>query len=111
MSVYELRIYDIMPGKMDAIQGVMRELMVPLMPTYGMEAVGFWKASDEDTIYWIVRHDGLDAIVPNWDRFHGDAGGQRALAARTGGNPFVKRQRGLPLVGVPGLPPETMIPG
>lgn len=49
MSAYELRIYQIAPGKMDATQGVMRDIMAPLMREYAMDGFGFWATPDDAT--------------------------------------------------------------
>ena len=106
MSAYELRVYKIAPGKWGALQDVFRELVLPLMPEYAMEGVGFWATPDEVTFYWIVRHDGAEAITSNWDRFHADPRWVSGLTAREQGDPFVTGVESIPLADIPGLPPR-----
>lgn len=106
MSAYEMRIYQVAPGSMSAIQQAFRELVVPLMREYSMEGIGYWVASDNQ-IYWVVRHESIDAIQPDWDRFHADPRWKEGLAARNGGAAMVVSQQSFPLMGIPGLPPES----
>ncbi len=101
-----MRFYTIAPGKMAAIQALMREIMVPLLAEYGITALGFWAVPDGSEIYWAVRHDSLEEIGPNWERFHADPRWKQAIAERTQGVPFVQQQRSVPLLGVAGLPPQ-----
>ena len=51
VKAYELRIYQVAPGKMDAIQAAMRGVMTPLMRDYSMEPLQFFAAPDGATIY------------------------------------------------------------
>ena len=88
----------IAPGRMRDIQSVMAEVMVPLMAEYGIEPVAFWATPDDTHLYWVARHATLDAIGPDWDRFHADPRWTEELKRRTGGTPFVTGQSRVPLI-------------
>ena len=41
--IYELRVYQIAPGKMETLHRVFKETVVPLFEQYGIKIVGFWE--------------------------------------------------------------------
>ena len=110
MSAYELRIYQIAPGKMGVIQEIFRDLVIPMMPDYLIESTGYWAAPDGTTLYYVVRHDSLDVIDRNWDRFHADPRWAPGLAARERGQKVVTDTKSIPLVGIAGMPPANSEP-
>lgn len=107
MTAYELRIYQIAPGKMRLIEDIFRELAAPMMPEYSIESVGYWSTPDESMLYYVVRHDRLDLIVGNWERFHADPRWQPGLDAWDG-QTAVTDVKSIPLVGLPTLPPANV---
>lgn len=108
MSAYELRIYQIAPGKMKVIQSIFSELVVPMLPDYGIESIGYWSTPDETTLYYVVRHASLAVIHENWDRFHADPRWKPGLTEREQGQTVVTRTESVPLVGMAGLPPSNV---
>ena len=106
MKAYELRIYQVADGKAESLHSIMREVMVPLMREYAMEAVGFFAAPDGSAVYWLVQHESLDAIAADWDRFHADTRWTDAVSQYTQGQSFLAGQQSIPLTGLSGLPPR-----
>jgi len=53
----------------------------------------------------VVRHDSLDVIDGNWNRFHADPRWRPGLAAREHGKTVVISTKSVPLAGIAGLPP------
>ena len=104
MSAYELRSYQIAPGKMDTIQTIFRELVIPMLGDFGIESVGYWATPEGDALHYIVRHDSLNAIEGNWDRFHADPRWKPGLQAREKGETVELETKAVPLVAIPGLP-------
>lgn len=107
MSAYELRIYQIAPGKIGVIQEIFRDLVIPMMPDYSIEGIGYWASLDHATLYYIVRHESLDVIGENWDRFHADPRWVPGLAARERGETVVTSTKSVPLVGIAGMLPAS----
>ena len=107
MSAYELRVYQIAPGKIGVIQEIFRDLVIPMLPEYSIESVGYWAAPDDATLYYIARHDSLNVIDENWKRFHADPRWAPGLAARERGQTVVTDTKSVPLVGIPGTPPAN----
>jgi hypothetical protein len=78
MSVYELRVYDAVPGRMEALLRRFSEHTVELFAQHGMESIGYWiDAGDPDRLIYVLRHDG--SAEENWERFRSDP---RWIAAR-----------------------------
>ena len=106
MKAYELRTYEVAEGKMEPLRSVMRDVMVPLMREYAMEAIAFFALPDNSGVYWLVQHESLDVIASDWDRFHADQRWKHAIRERTQGNSFLTGEQSIPLTGMAGLPPR-----
>lgn len=107
MPAYELRIYRVAPGEMATLETIFRELVLPMLPDFGIRSIGYWKAPDESSFDYIVEHDDLAAISPNWDRFHADPRWVAGLSHHRGDRTVVENVQSIPLVGVTGLPPSA----
>ena len=58
MAFYEIRQYEIRPGKMDAWLKLMEEEIIPFQCSKGMVVVGSFVSPEEDDLYvWIRRFD------------------------------------------------------
>lgn len=106
MSAYELRVYQVVPGQMASLRSLMRDVLVPLAREHAMHAIGFFATPDDTAAYWLVRHESLDAIGSDWDRFHADQRWTDALRQRNAGQSMLTGQQSIPLVGLAGLPPR-----
>lgn len=106
-SAYELCIYQIAEGEMDLMQDIFRDLLVPMLPEYSIEGVGYWATPDDATIYYVMRHASLEAGAPNWELLHADPRWTSGLDARGQGREVVTDVQSVPLVGVSELPPAT----
>ncbi|MGO4546402.1 NIPSNAP family protein [Paenibacillus sp. 2TAB23] len=72
--LYELRIYDVHPGKMKAIQDRFRDHVIPLFMNHGMKVLRFWEDADEanNRLYYVVEHANMEMRNLNYDRFRSD---------------------------------------
>ncbi len=104
MRAYELRIYDVAAGMMPTMRRIFHDLVLPMLSDYAIESVGYWSTPEERKLYYVVRHESLEAIVGNWDRFHDDPGWKRGLAERVEGRTVVEATQSVPLLGIEGLP-------
>jgi hypothetical protein len=105
MKAYELRIYQVAPGKMEVLQGIFHELVIPMLPDYAIGSIGYWSTLDGLTLYYLVSHDSLNVMEDNWEHFHADLRWKPGLAAREQGQTVVTGTESVPLVGIAGLPP------
>jgi hypothetical protein len=76
-KVYELRIYHVLPGKLDNLVARFRDHTVALFAKYGMKSVAYWTALDEpeksSTFFYILEHPSREAATANWKAFQDDA--------------------------------------
>ena len=58
MAFYELRQYEIRPGKMDAWIKLMEEQIIPLQVSKGMIISGSFRGEGDDSVYvWLRRFE------------------------------------------------------
>ncbi|MBM7568126.1 NIPSNAP family protein [Paenibacillus sacheonensis] len=73
--IYELRIYDVSPGKMEAIIERFDNHVVALFAKHGMPIKQFWVDADDanNRLYYVVEHRDMEARNLNYERFRADA--------------------------------------
>ena len=74
--VYELRIYHVVPGKLDSLVARFRDYTDKLFAKHGMKSVAYWTALDEPvksgTFFYILEHPSREAAAVNWKAFQDD---------------------------------------
>ncbi|MGW4125441.1 NIPSNAP family protein [Nocardia sp. NPDC004711] len=86
-SIFELRTYEAVPGKLDALLTRFRDHAAALFEKHGMTNIGFWVASDEageptETLVYLVSHASREAAAKSWEAFWADP---EWIAARSDG--------------------------
>jgi len=75
-KVYELRIYHVVPGKLDSLVARFRDHTDKLFAKHGIRSVAYWTALDEpvksSTFFYILEHPSRDAATANWQAFQDD---------------------------------------
>lgn len=72
MSVYELRVYDAAPGRMEDLLRRFRDHTVDLFREHGIESLGYWVADDDpNRLVYLVKHED-GAFDANWKGFRAD---------------------------------------
>jgi hypothetical protein len=75
-KVYELRIYHVVPGKLDSLVARFRDHTDKLFAKHGMKSVAYWTALDEpvksSTFFYILEHPSREAAAVNWKAFQDD---------------------------------------
>ena len=83
-KVYELRIYQAAPGKLDSLVARLREHTDKLFAKHGMTSLAYWTALDEpaksSTFFYILEHPSREAAAANWKAFQDDPEWQAAKA-------------------------------
>ncbi|QHW34120.1 NIPSNAP family protein [Paenibacillus rhizovicinus] len=72
--IYELRVYEVHPGKMKALLDRFENHTIALFAKHGMRITQFWEDLDEknNRLYYVVEHDSLDIRNLNYERFRND---------------------------------------
>jgi hypothetical protein len=72
MAIYELRTYNIHPGKMDGIKARFRDHTLKLFKKHGIEVTGFWERHDVEQLVYICKYESEADMKPKWDAFRAD---------------------------------------
>ena len=80
--VFDLRIYSVLPGKLDAFRNRWRDFAVPIYECHGLHSLGWWVAAKKDAeghdqFVCLLADESLDAIQKSIAAFHQDAEWQR----------------------------------
>ena len=75
---FEIRIYSVLPGKLEAFEARWRDFAVPVYERHGLHSIGWWiserKDGDgHDRFVCLLAGDSLAGIQQSIDAFHGDA--------------------------------------
>ncbi|MFC5448990.1 NIPSNAP family protein [Paenibacillus aestuarii] len=72
--LYEMRIYDVTPGKMEAIIQRFDKHVVALFDKHGMTIKHFWVDADDanNRLYYVVEHPDMETRNGNYERFRSD---------------------------------------
>jgi hypothetical protein len=81
--IYELRIYEVFPGKMEALHKRFAEVTVPLWERLGVQIVGFWTTvigTSHNQLIYILAFESLAQREAIWAQFKSDPAWLEALA-------------------------------
>jgi len=75
-TVYELRIYHVVPGKLDALLARFRDYTMKIFERHGIRNIAYWTPVDEPqkgiTLIYILQHPSRMAATENWKAFQDD---------------------------------------
>lgn len=79
---FDLRIYSVLPGKLEAFRARWRDHAVPIYERHGLHSVGWWVAEKKDAagheqFVVLLAGESLDAIQKSITAFHADPEWQR----------------------------------
>ena len=91
--IYELRVYDAVPGKLPALSERFAGITLAYFKKYEMKVVGFW--TDEigmtNRLTYILAFDDMAQRDRAWAGFRSDPGRIRAFAETEKDGPLVAR--------------------
>src|SRR5262245_53025539 len=90
---FELRTYEVAPGKMADLEARFRDHALPLFEEHGFEVIGMWTPSnpaDESMFVYLLAYPSEDAATKAWERFAADPRWGRALRDTGLDGPLVK---------------------
>ena len=93
--IYEIRSYDIVPGRMPAMNARFQNHTMGLFKKHGIEVVGFWEAmiGASNVLHYIVRFSDLGHRERAWAAFGADPEWLRVRAESEKDGPIVARIR------------------
>ena len=75
-TVFELRIYHVVPGEMQELVSRFRDHTMRLFADHGIKSVAYWTALDEpvksSTFFYLLEHPSREAAAANWKAFQDD---------------------------------------
>jgi NIPSNAP len=74
--VYELRLYHVNPGKMDALIARFGDHTDAIFKRHNMKSIGYWRPQDapspENLFIYVLEHSSRDEAKKNWEAFQAD---------------------------------------
>jgi hypothetical protein len=75
-TVFELRIYHVIEGKLPALLNRFRDHTIKIFSNHNMKMVAFWTPTDEPSkgnmLVYILEHASREAADANWKAFRVD---------------------------------------
>ncbi len=94
--LYELRRYEVLPGRMPALNKRFAEVTMDLFKRHGMEVVGFWTneiGGYSNELVYMMRFDDMADRERKWAEFGADKEWQEKRAASEADGLIVHRIR------------------
>ena len=91
--IYELRHYDVMPGKLLALNERFEKVTNPLFVKYGFKIIGFWTAEvgTSNVLTYMLAFDDMAHRERAWAAFRADPNRAKAFAESEINGPLVQR--------------------
>ena len=91
--LYELRVYEMVPGKMADINARFANVTTKLFAKHGIRVVGFWEnvIGTSNQLIYMVAWESLAEREQKWDTFAVDPEWLQARAASEEKGPLVAR--------------------
>lgn len=92
--IYEYRVYDAAPGKLQALHTRFRDHTMGIFKRHGMSVVGFFTAAiggRSDQLTYILAFDNMDHLERAWDAFRSDPEWAKVKAESERDGPIVLR--------------------
>ena len=82
--VYELRMYHVNPGKMDALIARFGDHTDGLFKRHNMKSIGYWRPEDapssDNLFIYVLEHPSREEAKKNWAAFKADPEWKRVKA-------------------------------
>ncbi len=72
--IYEWRIYEVPPGKIDALNERFAKTTIKFFNKHGIKVIGFWTAiiGTSNILYYMLAYNDLDHREKAWNAFSTD---------------------------------------
>src|SRR5262252_6224324 len=82
--VYELRLYHVNEGKLDALVARFRDHTDALFKKHNMKSIGYWQPQDapasQNLLIYVLEHPSREEAQKNWAAFQADADWKKVKA-------------------------------
>ena len=91
--IYEIRVYEAVEGKADAMRSRFKDEVIPRMPRHGIELVGAFVSPVEDgKLTYLTRFPSEEARQKSWASFGSDPEWKSVKAASEAEGPLLRHQ-------------------
>lgn len=91
-TIFELRIYTTVPGRLPVLHQRFRDHTMKLFEKHGMENVIYWVPPDkENTLIYLLRHKSRTDADRSWTAFRNDPEWQKARMESEKDGPIVEK--------------------
>ncbi|MEY2497989.1 MAG: hypothetical protein QOD12_1545 [Verrucomicrobiota bacterium] len=89
--VYELRLYHVKEGKMDALKARFGDHTDALFRQHNMKSIGYWSPQDaaQNLFIYMLEHPSRQEAEKNWAAFQADPEWKKVKAASEANGPLV----------------------
>jgi hypothetical protein len=91
--VYELRLYHVKSGKLDALKARFGDHTDAIFKQHNMRSIGYWQPEDapdsQNLFIYILEHPSREEAKKNWDAFHDDPEWKKVKAESEKNGPLV----------------------
>jgi hypothetical protein len=93
MAIHELRVYEVVPGRMPALHARFANITGKFFEKYGIKVVGYWEATvgTSNQLTYMLEWESLAQREQVWDRFASDPEWHAARAKTEADGPIVAR--------------------
>lgn len=102
--LYELRIYECVPGRLPDLNKRFDTITLKLWEKHGIKQAGFWTTvigESNMTLYYMLAWDSLADRETKWNAFQTDAEWHKARAATEANGPIVANVKNFILAPTP----------
>ena len=91
--IYELRVYDVVPGKLPALLDRFQNFTTKSWPKYGLKLVGFWtdEVGATNRLTYILAFEDMAQRDQAWAAWRADPDRARVFAETEKDGPLVAR--------------------
>ena len=91
--IYELRLYHVHPGKMDALKARFGDHTDAIFRRHNMKSIGYWVPEDapnsQNLFIYILEHPSRQKAEENWAAFQADPEWKKVKAESEANGPLV----------------------
>jgi hypothetical protein len=93
LLIYEWRIYEVMPGKMGALNDRFQKITLKFFEKHGIKVIGFWEAiiGQSNTLYYMLAFENMAHREKAWSAFMSDPEWLKARQETEKEGPLVQR--------------------
>jgi len=104
--IYEWRVYEVVPGKMNALHDRFQKITLKFFEKHGIKVVGFWEAivGTSNTLYYMLAYENMAHREKAWNAFISDPEWIKARQETEKEGPLVQRVTNMLLRSTPYSP-------